>query len=301
MSSQNQDDCKKQLKELQNQYQKLQQEYETILNSTHDLIFFIGVEKNGTFRFLKGNNQYQKLTGYSQEKIAGKTMYQLFDQEIADFLCNNYKKCCKTKDVITLEETLPFPNGTRTYSTTLTPIIENGEVIQIVGFSQDITEHKLMENRRMYRNKILTALANKEELADVLSLTIQWLESEDPQAKGAIMLLDKNKEKLHLAAAPSLPDEFKQEIDGLRIEKAGVACSAAAHSGKRSVVEDTFTHPDYHFKELAQKFNLRSCWSEPVYSSQGEIIATFVVYHNKPKSPDEKDLKDLKFLLTQPG
>lgn len=294
MSSDNIYDCHKQLEKLQNDYHKLQQEHEAILNSTHDFIFFIDVDSNHTFRIFKANKKYLELMGLSQEEIRGKSIYELFDHDIADHFYNNYLKCCETKDVFSLEETLTFYSESQTFSTQLTPIIENGQVIQIVGFAQDITEQKSMKNRRIYRNKILTALANKEKLADVLKLTIDWLESEDPQAKGAIMLLDRDKQTLQLASAPNLPHEFKEEIHGLRVESNSACCGTAVKLGERVISGDILNDPKWSdFTEILEKYDLKSCWSEPVYSNQGEIIATFAVYFNENKTPTQKDFERL--------
>ncbi|MDD2357541.1 MAG: TonB-dependent receptor, partial [Thiovulaceae bacterium] len=37
-----------------------------------------------------------------------------------------------------------------------------------------------------------------------------------------------------------------------------------------------------HYKELAQKADLRACWAEPIVSSFGKVLGTFAIYYTKP-------------------
>jgi hypothetical protein len=35
--------------------------------------------------------------------------------------------------------------------------------------------------------------------------------------------------------------------------------------------------------------SLRACWSTPVFSSQGSVIATFAIYYREPRNPSGRD------------
>jgi diguanylate cyclase (GGDEF)-like protein len=55
------------------------------------------------------------------------------------------------------------------------------------------------------------------------------------------------------------------------------------------------THPYWqNYKELAASANLRSCWSTPVFDSQGNVMATFAMYSRRPKTPDEWEIGFLR-------
>src|SRR5439155_24251057 len=62
------------------------------------------------------------------------------------------------------------------------------------------------------------------------------------------------------------------------------------YTGKQVIVEDIATDPlwaDYRAAALAH--SLRACWSTPVFSSQGKVIATFAMYYREPRSPSPRD------------
>jgi PAS domain S-box-containing protein len=80
-------------------------------------------------------------------------------------------------------------------------------------------------------------------------------------------------------------------VDGLEIRENLGSCGAAASSGKRVMVEDVLTHPFWaDFRELTQRAELRACWSEPFFSSVGEVLGTFAMYYNDPRAPCASEL-----------
>ena len=61
------------------------------------------------------------------------------------------------------------------------------------------------------------------------------------------------------------------------------------------IVEDVLTHPYWlNFRDLTQKAGLRSCWSEPIISSEGLILGTFAIYHRDPRVADSKDIERIR-------
>ena len=63
-------------------------------------------------------------------------------------------------------------------------------------------------------------------------------------------------------------------------------------------MSDILTHPSWiPFRELVQKAGLKSCWSEPIISSDGKVLGTFAIYYREPKMPDQKDFNQLKIAL----
>jgi len=145
------------IKELEEHRRKiidLNTELETVFNSTHDAMFLIEV-KNGEFRYIRNNISHQRLSGYNPEFIAGKTPIEVAGEEIGSILINGYAKCVEAKSPITYEETLPFPAGNKIWLTTLTPVLENGEVKYLVGSRKDIT---LQRQAEIKNNELLNRL-----------------------------------------------------------------------------------------------------------------------------------------------
>jgi PAS domain S-box-containing protein len=56
------------------------------------------------------------------------------------------------------------------------------------------------------------------------------------------------------------------------------------------IVEDIATDPLWaDYREVALRHSLRACWSTPVFSSQGKVIATFAMYYREPRSISTRD------------
>jgi PAS domain S-box-containing protein len=56
------------------------------------------------------------------------------------------------------------------------------------------------------------------------------------------------------------------------------------------IVEDIATDPLWaDYRDLALPHSLCACWSTPVFSSQGKVIATFAMYYREPRRPTLRD------------
>ncbi len=145
------------------------------------------------------------------------------------------------------------------------------------------------------RNKVLELLTLEAPLEEILEIIIQDLERDNPEMLCSIQLLNDDGSHLRFGAAPSLPNVFMEYLQGIDVA-AGVGCSgSAAYSGKRVIAEDLTTHPYWaNAREIPQKTGLRSCWSEPLFSSNGDLLGTFTIYYRQPHLPDEQELSIVK-------
>lgn len=132
-------------KEAELALQRLLQEYETLFNGVQDAVFLVEVEEDGQFRYLRTNITHQQKTGISLEMIQGKTPEELLGEELGARLRQNYQRCVDAGQPITYEETLDLPGGRRTWSTTLTPVVQDSRIRYIVGAATDITEQKIAQ------------------------------------------------------------------------------------------------------------------------------------------------------------
>ncbi len=137
----------KALEENEEKLKELARELDTIFNTTQDAMFLARVE-NGEFHYIRNNAAHQRLAGYSVEDIKDKTPIQLLGKELGEIVKAGYQRCVDAKGPITYEETLPFKAGTRTWLTTVTPILKDGEVKYLVGSRKDITLQRKAERER---------------------------------------------------------------------------------------------------------------------------------------------------------
>lgn len=169
---------------------------------------------------------------------------------------------------------------------------DEGHVTLLRGIMIDITEQKRSYAVRDGENRVLEKLAKGHSIADVLDELVMTVERAAPGMICSILLLDESDRTLRHGSAPSLPDEYNQLIDGLEIGPQVGSCGTAAYLNQRVIVEDTFSDPLWEkFREIAKRFNLRACWSNPVVSSDGQVLGTLAMYYRKPRQPTDKELE----------
>ena len=125
----------------------LEQQYEIIFNNTNEAIFLLEVDKDDQIRFIRLNKTHEELTGLKTEDIKGKTPVEVFGEEFGNSLEKKYRLCLEKKENVKYEEELDLPKGKKHWSTSLTPVMENGRVVKIVGTARDITIRKKSEKQ----------------------------------------------------------------------------------------------------------------------------------------------------------
>ncbi|NMC73579.1 MAG: GAF domain-containing protein [Geobacteraceae bacterium] len=171
----------------------------------------------------------------------------------------------------------------------LTPISSgvNGEMHVIW---RDISERKQVDFREQTRLKILEKMASGASLPSLLDAIVTFVEQNSPGALCSILVANDDCTRLHHGAAPSLPDYYNAAVNGLRIKEGKGSCGTAAFLRKRVIVEDIDGHPYWKGFEPAVQAGLRSCWSEPVLSPEGELLGTFATYHREPRAPGDNEI-----------
>lgn len=188
------------------------------------------------------------------------------------------------------EETINFETGKKYFRTRKEYINLNGESkIKITRRNiTEFTQYFSLYNSHIY---LLELIAQGKPLEYILNEIIKSVEDRNPNMICSILLFNAKDNKLYKGAAPSLPDYYNEKLNGMIIgEKVG-SCGAAAFLKQRVIVDDISSHENWKYaKNLAEKFNLKACWSQPIFSSNKEILGTFAIYYNKPKFPSNFDI-----------
>jgi PAS domain S-box-containing protein len=136
--------------------------------------------------------------------------------------------------------------------------------------------------------RILEMVARGDSLAEILDGLCRFVEGQASGVLASISLLDGD--RLWHGAAPSLPKAYTDAINGAAIGPSAGSCGTAAYRGEPVIVEDIASDPLWaEYRGLALPHSLRACWSTPVFSSQGKVIATFAMYYREPRRPTQHD------------
>ncbi len=108
-----------------------------------------------------------------------------------------------------------------------------------------------------------------------------------PNAVASIMLLDNDKQGLHVFAAPSIPDVAIQALNGLQPGPHAGSCGTAVYREEPVFVSNTFTDKRWeNLKQIAYDFNICACWSMPVLNEQGQAIGSFALSSFESRKPE---------------
>lgn len=202
------------------------------------------------------------------------------------------KRAMETGEVFDIEvEKYTFKGRKIDIRTTCTSHYENGELVRLTGIYQDITERKQAERHHQHHNRILEMMLAKLALPDILAAIASDIEALLPDCMCSIMLLDSDGQHLHHGAAHSLPDYFLKAIDCLPIGAGMGVCGSAAFFRHRVIVPDVHSHPwTQAFSELASTAGIAACWSQPVFSAQGQVLGTFALYIKNSRNPNDYEI-----------
>jgi GAF domain-containing protein len=172
-----------------------------------------------------------------------------------------------------------------------------GERVEAANPRAEIEMPFALQLRRLLelREHLMPAeFAKGEPLESVLERYLLVVESTaEPDTITSILLLDGT--TLHHGAGPNLPRTYREQIDGSQIGPKAGSCGTAAFLGRPVYVSDIVNDPLWEdYRDLALSHKLRACWSTPIRSSEGRLLGTFAVYHQRPRDPTKKELEAIR-------
>ncbi len=134
-------------------------ELQLSLASSPALIFY----KDKENRFIRVNRWFAESIGMTKAQLEGKSLFDLFSQDLAQAYWNDDKEVLTTGKAKTgITEQMETPTGLRWFQTDKVPSRDaQGNIIGVIGFSVDVTERRKLEADILERSKQLE-VANKE-------------------------------------------------------------------------------------------------------------------------------------------
>lgn len=147
---------------------------------------------------------------------------------------------------------------------------------------RDVTARKRAEALLQGQNQVLEMVALGEPLPRTLHALLGLLEAQAADMYCSILLLDASGRHLRHGAAPRLPAEYCQAIDGAPIGPRAGSCGTAAFRGEPVLVTDIATDPLWtDYQHLALAHGLKACWSTPIFDPRKRVLGTFAIYYRE--------------------
>jgi PAS domain S-box-containing protein len=163
----------------------------------------------------------------------------------------------------------------------------NGPPPPVASVVQEAIERKRAEGLLTVQMRVFERISTDASLAEVLEVLTRAIEEQSPGMLCSVLLLDEARGTLHDGAGPSLPADYRRAIDGFTIGPRVGSCGTAAYLGQPVIVEDIDVDPLWaDFRELAQQYQFRACWSTPIRAPGGQVLGTFAMYYHEPRRPD---------------
>jgi PAS domain S-box-containing protein len=264
--------------------------FQTLFEAASDGIYVRDLD--GTIKF--ANSKFLEIHGVRLDEVIGRRSTELLSlprperQRISWMI---RQAALRGEPPPPLEAPFRRPDGSPGWLHINIAFIKEGHQIrEVMGISRDITERKRNELLITSQNRVLELLASGAPLSAILETICRSVEELAPGVLCSILLLEGD--RLRHGAAPSLPHDYNQKVDGLKIGPTVGSCGTAAYLKKPVIVSDTFTDPLWaDFRDLAQQYGLRACWSTPILSQRGDVLGTFAMYYREVHSPSDYELQ----------
>ena len=138
--------------------------------------------------------------------------------------------------------------------------------------------------------ELLEMVASGHVLTDVLTELCKFVEDTATDCLCGIYLIDWRTSRFYLGAAPSLAATFNDPVEGLTVTSDAGPCGVAALTKSQVIVTDVESDPRFQsatIRPLSLAHGLRSHWSTPVFSRNGEVLGTFAIFQSPPSSPTQ--------------
>jgi len=130
----------------ENALRESRERYLDLFNNTTDAIFWFRIESDGSLVTESLNPTLEAWLGRTTSQVAGQPIHTVFPRTLADRLEQQCRSCMEAGHPLRYENVVGEGLSPRTFETLLVPIRDGqGRVARLVGFAQDITQHKEAE------------------------------------------------------------------------------------------------------------------------------------------------------------
>lgn len=165
---------------------------------------------------------------------------------------------------------------------------------QSIALERERIARRLSEDLNQGQIRLLEMVARDAPLQDVLTQLMLLIESQSRGVHCTTMLL--NEQSLTTGAAPSMPREFSEQLEGLPIGPQTGSCGTAMYLKKQVIVTSIDTDPLWQdYRHMILPYGYHSCWSTPILQGRDKVLGAFAMYAREERGPNAHDLALIDF------
>jgi PAS domain S-box-containing protein len=241
-------------KQAEAQTRETQQLLQSFLNNFPDGAWVKDLEG----RFLMANRYLvEDIYGSVPDEIVGKNVYDLFPEDVADFLWESEKRLIETGEILSVEEAIPQADG-KTYEkiTTKFPLYDvEGSINGLGGVLIDITDRKRLEaqvqeafERRGYQVQVSTEISQQisqaTELGELFERVVTLTKERLGYYHTQLLRYDPNQDAVVLTAGYGETGQ-KMFAEGHHMPMGSGLIGTAAATGKTVMRPELAQDPDW--------------------------------------------------------
>jgi two-component system cell cycle sensor histidine kinase/response regulator CckA len=255
----------------------------------------ITIDHEGTI--IEFNPAAERVFGYARAEALGREMPSLLvPASLREAHARGFRRYLETGEAAVLGKRLELPalraDGTEVpIELSIVRVDLPGPPV-FTAYARDIKERRRSEALVAGQACLLELIAEGAPLHAVLDRLARFIEEQSGDALASILLVDRDGLHLRHGAAPSLPADYCQAIDGVPIGPEQGSCGTAAHRREPVAVSDIEHDPLWNLhRVVALATGLRACWSTPILANDDTLLGTFAVYYREAREPSEGDLQ----------
>ncbi len=138
------------------------------------------------------------------------------------------------------------------------------------------------------QHEVMEQLALGTDHQSILDALCKTAEGIAKNSVASVMMFDESRTFLRVIAAPSMPEEAVEQLNGLMPGEEGGSCGAAVYCNQPQYVCNTSTDKRWAaFKDFVEAFSIGACWSNPIRINELTPVGSFALSSFETRQPTE--------------
>jgi len=147
------------------------------------------------------------------------------------------------------------------------------------------------ERRERANKHCLEMISRGEPLLTLLEAIVIGVEQQSRDFLGCILTIDVESNRFDIGAAPNMPEQYTDALQGMSLQEGLDSCEASLVQGNAIYPQKPRTHPYWSkFSTLARKAGFTSAWSQPIKDSKGDMLGILLICKQELGQPNDNDM-----------